>query len=159
MTYRASRRDLARLGAGCAVALTLAALAGCRRGEERKPVRARFGIFFGGEVQEREEVPLVLDRARQSFGIRVEFADPPASPVLVRWELEKPGPGADGGGGLVAYGQARARAGEPVLDIPLAFRAGDRKGAWRVRVLLGDELLLDRGFRVVTPVPLPAAEE
>jgi hypothetical protein len=151
-----SRRDALRLGA---LPFVLALLVGCRRREEQQAVRARFGVFFGGEVQEREEVPLILDRARQSFGIRVEFAEPPAGAALVRWELEKPSAGKDGGAGLVDYGQARTRPGEPVLDIPLAFRAGDRAGNWRVRVLLGDDTLLDRAFRVVPPPPAPAAEE
>jgi hypothetical protein len=154
---RPSRRDALRLGA--ALPFVLALFGGCRRRDEPKPVRARFGVFFGGEVQEREEVPLVLDRARQSFGIRVEFTEPPASTVLVRWELEKPSAGKDAGAGLVDYGQARTRPGEPVLDIPLAFRTGDRAGNWRVRVLLGDETLLDRGFRVIPPAPATPPEE
>jgi hypothetical protein len=135
------------------------ALAGCRKREEPKAVRASFGVFFGGEVQEREEVSLVLDRARQSIGIRVEFRDPPEGALTVTWELEKPRAGKDAGAGLVDYGQARTRPGEPTLDIPLAFRSGDPTGNWRVRVGLGAETILDRGFRVVPPVPTPVAEE
>jgi len=135
------------------------ALAGCQKREEPKPVRASFGVFFGGELQEREEVPLILDRARQSIGIRIEFSEPPAQASDVTWELEKPGAGKDGGAGVVDYGQARTRPGEPTLDIPLAFRPGDRVGNWRVKVRLAEASLLDRGFRVVPPGPAPAAEE
>jgi hypothetical protein len=135
------------------------ALGGCRQRDEPKPARASFGVFFGGEVQEREEVPLILDRGRQSIGIRVIFREPPAQALAVTWELEKPGTGKDGGAGLVDYGQVRTRPGEATLDIPLAFRAGDRAGPWRVRVALAGEPLLDRAFRVVAPSAPPAAEE
>lgn len=149
------RRDLARL----LVAASLVALAACRKREAAKPARASFGVFFGGEVQEREEIPLILDRARQSIGVRVEFQDPPASAEPVRWEIEKPSPGKDADAGLVDYGQARVRPGEARLDIPLAFRPGDRTGNYRIRVTLGSELLLERAFRVVQPSPPAPPEE
>jgi hypothetical protein len=150
-----SRRGFARW----LVALGWAGLGACRKREKAKPARASFGVFFGGEVQEREEVPLILDRTRQSIGVRVTFEEPPAKAEPVSWELEKPGTGKDGGPGVVDYGQARARPGERTLDIPLAFRAGDRTGTWRVRVMLGSESLLDRPFRVVPPSPASPREE
>jgi hypothetical protein len=134
-------------------------LGACSKAEAPKSARASFGVFFGGQIQEREEVPLILDRARQSIGIRVEFADAPTERQEVSWELEKPGGGKDGGPAVVDYGAARTRPGEPVLDIPLAFRAGDRLGNWRVRVTLGRHKLLDRAFRVVAPVAPPPDEE
>src|ERR1051325_5397545 len=70
----------------------LLALAGsaCRRASEPPPVRAKFGVFFGGQVQEREELPLIVDRTRQSIGVRLEFETPPAAPARISWELEKP---------------------------------------------------------------------
>jgi hypothetical protein len=145
------------------VAGALAALAvlGCARAPEPAPVRARFGVFFGGEVQEREEVPLILDRARQNIGVRLEFGDPPAAPVRVSWELEKPTGSDKSGksqGSVVDYGEASTRPGEPVLDVPLAFRAGDRPGAWRIRVKLDGKSVLDRGFKVV-PASTAAPED
>jgi hypothetical protein len=123
-------------------------------------VHARFGVFFGGQVQERDEIPLVLDRARQSIGIRLEFAAPPASPERVSWELEKPRPGkgAASAGTIVEYGQAHTRPDEPVLDVPLAFRDGDRPGAWRLRVALEDKNILDRAFKVVPPGDAPGGD-
>jgi hypothetical protein len=133
--------------------------AACSKPAEPKPARASFGVFFGGELQEREEIPLILDRARQSIGVRVHFREPPASAQEVSWELEKPGSGKDAGTGSVDYGAARTRPGEPVLDIPLAFRPGDRLGNWRIRVSYGRQSLLDRGFRVVTPSAAPPSEE
>jgi hypothetical protein len=128
-----------------------AILVGCSRPEPAPGVRARFGVFFGGDVQEREELPLILDRARQAHGIRLDFAEVPRTGLRVVWEIEKPGSGQDGGGGLVDYGEVKTRDGSRSLDIPLSFRADDKPGAWRVRVRLEDKLLLDRPFRVVAP--------
>jgi hypothetical protein len=151
---RGSRRALAAF----ALLASLGSLA-CAEKEAPKTARASFGVFFGGQVQEREEVPLILDRARQSIGVRVEFVEPPVAAQEVSWELEKPGAGKDGRASVVDYGAARTRPGQPVLDIPLAFRPGDRLGNWRVRVTLGRQKLLDRAFRVVAPTAPPPAEE
>ena len=69
----------------------LYAVLGCEKPSEAPAVDARFGIFFGGQVQEREELPLVLDRNRQSHGIRLDFREPPERALRVTWEIEKPG--------------------------------------------------------------------
>ena len=128
----------------------------CERAPSPASVRAKFGVFFGGQVQERDEVPLILDKARLSLGVRLEFESPPTVAARISWELEKPS-GVDKTGkslgSLVDYGEARTRPGEPVLDVPLAFRPGDRPGAWRVRVALDGKSVLDRAFKVV-----PASE-
>ncbi len=140
-----------------ALAAALWALA-CHATPEAPPVHARFGVFFGGQVQEREEIPLILDRARQSLGIRLEFTTAPAAPERVTWELEKPRATKSGAsvGSVVDYGEARTRPGEPVLDVPLAFREGDRPGAWRVRVALDCKNVLDRGFKVIPASDAPS---
>jgi hypothetical protein len=146
-------RHEARRGA-CA-ALVVAALvalltvAGCNRAPRPPAVRATFGVFFGGQIQEREEIPLVLDGARQSIGLRLEFADPPATESRVEWELDKPvGKKPGDTSRVVAFGQAKARAGAGVFDVPLAFQPGDRPGAWRVRVVVDGQRVLDRAFTV-----------
>jgi hypothetical protein len=139
------------------VALALAAACGCRRAPDAPPVHARFGVFFGGQIQEREVIPLVLDRARQSIGVRLEFATPPASEARVSWELEKPRAGKGKNlGTVVDYGEARTRPGEPVLDVLLAFRENDRPGAWHLRVALDGKNVLDRAFTVVPAADAPA---
>lgn len=148
MTHRRqapwSRRTLLALSV-----LATHTVIGCAKPEKPPGVRARFGIFFGGDVQEREDLPLVLDRSRQAHGIRIDFDQAPSAPLRVAWEIEKPGTGRDGGGGLVDYGEVKTRPGATTLDIPLAFRAGDKPGPWRVRVTLEEKPLLDRAFRVV----------
>jgi hypothetical protein len=137
----------------------LTALGGCHRTEPLPDVAVRFGVFFGGQVQEREKIPLVVDRARQSIGIRLEFASPPATEQTVRWELDKPAPGkSPDGARVVAYGEAKTRPGAAVLDLPLAFQAADRPGAWRVRVALDGRTVLDRPF-TVTPASDALTEE
>ena len=141
---------------GLIVTLGLAALLGCRQAADAPPVHARFGVFFGGQIQERSEIPLVFDRARQNIGVRLEFSTQPASEARVTWELEKPRAGKGKNlGNVVEYGEARTRPGEPVLDVPLAFRDGDRAGSWRIRVALDGKNVLDRAFNVVPATDSP----
>ena len=143
---------LPRLVAGC---FAIAAL-GCNKPSDAPAVDAKFGVFFGGQLQEREELPLVLDRTRQSHGIRLDFRDPPEQPLRVTWEIEKPGATkALDAGKLVEYGETTTRAGEGRLEIPLSFRATDRPGAWHVRVSVAERLVVDRAFRVVVAGPAP----
>src|SRR5688572_22581252 len=52
--------------------------------------RAQFGVFFGGEIQELQQVPLEPDHARQAIGIRLTFRTVPNPPLKVHWELAKP---------------------------------------------------------------------
>jgi hypothetical protein len=134
----------------------LCALLGCEKPREAPAVDAKFGIFFGGQVQEREELPLVLDRTRQSHGIRLDFREPPERALRVAWEIEKPGASKlEDGGKLVEYGETKTRIGEQRLEIPLAFRPTDRTGPWRVRVTVAERGVLNRAFRVVPPGPGP----
>jgi hypothetical protein len=132
------------------IALGLAV--GCRRRVEPARVTAHFGVLFGGQIQEREEIPLVLDRSRLSLVVRVEWAEAPETTERVHWELAQPANPKDAdAGSVVAYGDARARPGEPTLDIPLAFKPGDKPGPWRVRVEVEGRPVLERPFRVVPP--------
>jgi hypothetical protein len=149
MTAFAARRRGFRLWV--ALALSVAA---CEKPSEPPAVRASFGVFFGGQVQEREELPLVLDRTRQTHGIRLDFRDPPERALRVTWEIEKPaGAKNEDGGTITDYGETRTRIGEERLEIPLAFRATDRPGAWRVRVSVAERVVLDRAFEVVQKAP------
>lgn len=144
-----TQRRLALAALSVAVLAGLGAGFGCEKRARPPGVRARFGVFFGGDVQEREELPLIFDRSRQIHGIRIDFDQVPSTPLRVAWEVEKPGTGRDGGGGLVDYGEVRTREGSRRLDIPLSFREGDKPGAWKVRVMLEDKALLERRFLVI----------
>lgn len=114
--------------------------------------KARFGVFFGGQVQDRSEIVLDVDRGGQSIGIRIDFKKPLERELTVGWELSMPVRGknaaADAGERVVQYGEAAARAGQSRLDIPLAFRPGDPAGAWHVRVKVERAVVIDRDVTV-----------
>ena len=122
-------------------------------------VRAEFGIFYGGQIQHRQELPLELDRTRQVQGFRLRRAPPLDADLTVRWALGKPGiarPQKDLRGRKTAprrvqRGEAQWRAGEAVFEQTLAFVPGDPPGAWDVRVECGDQIVLDQTFVVFDP--------
>jgi hypothetical protein len=117
---------------------------------------AEFGIFYGGQVQERDELPLELDRTRQLQGFRLQLDPPPQRPLEVRWELGRPGVGRallDSQGRRarprkVELGQARWRPGERLFEQTLPFSPGDPLGLWNMRVLLDGQIVIERPFLV-----------
>jgi hypothetical protein len=133
----------------CALsAICLLVVVGCKR-EARAPgpVRAaELGVFFGGQVQDRQEIPFCLDRGKQTQGFRLEFAAPLTAPLRVRWEIDRPGP--RGKGRAVEHGEAQARVGMERFDHELPFKPGDPLGTWNVRVFVGDERVLDRRIAI-----------
>lgn len=143
------------------LALVAALATACRKDDAPPPIRAEFGVFFGGQVQEREELELRRHAPAQVHGIRLEFADAPERSLSVTWEVEKPDPASKSGSGRIAeYGKVSSRAGEARLDIPLAFKPGDRTGTWHVKASVEGNIVLDRDFRVVAPPTMkPRADE
>jgi hypothetical protein len=121
---------------------------------------AEFGVFYGGQVQEREEIPLELDGARQTLGFRLTVSPPPGQALEVLWALGGPGVGkrvADGQGRKarprqVRMGRAHFRPGEAVFEQPTPFAPGDPPGLWNIRVQLGEHVVLDRPFLVYDAV-------
>ena len=61
------------------LALLGLALAACQApGDPEAPgLEAKFGVFYGGQVQELDDIPLSLDSARQRQGFRLELTPPP----------------------------------------------------------------------------------
>jgi hypothetical protein len=139
-------------------ALLVLCLCGCF--ERKRPhdgeVRPELGIFYGGQVQEAQEIPFELDASRQTFGFRLRLDPAPHQPLDIRWELAMAGAGRprrDSQGRLarprkVLLGQARWRPGESTFEQTLPLSAGDPLGLWSVRVLVGDRVVLDRPFLV-----------
>jgi len=149
-------------GFGCVLALFLL---GCSRPPERDPLvdRAAFGVFFGGQIQDRNELPFELDRAKQSCGIRVDFRAPLARSVQVRWEIARPlsakAAKADAGADQVTeVGEAAARVGERRLDVPVLLRQGQVLGSWHVRVKVDERPVIDRDVLVFDPRELRSRE-
>ena len=124
------------------------------------PVKnAEFGVFYGGQVQERDKFPLVVDQTKQTHGIRIEFAEPTTEELKISWEIDMPGTtrgvrderGVRGKGRLVKYDEATVPRGRTRFDQVLGFEPGDPVGMWNVRVRVGDQVVIDRAFEVVRP--------
>lgn len=111
--------------------------------------RAELGVFFGGQVQERKEIPFTLDRTKQIQGFRLTFHEPLRAPVQVRWEIDRPAP--RGRGRAVELGDARARVGMQVFDQEIDMKPGDPLGTWKVRVFVGDDLTIERTLAIYDP--------
>lgn len=124
---------------------------GCQRGKSDN-VEAEFGVFFGGQVQELKEIPKELDPGRQQHGFRLTFRAAPAQDVAISWELSLPA--TDKGGPRAALvGRATAKAGQRVLDIPLAFRPSDPLGSWHAKLTADSQVVVDRDFQVTAATP------
>jgi hypothetical protein len=147
------RRRVVALSLG----LALVAL-GCQRGAN-DAVEAEFGVFFGGQVQELKELPKELDPGRQQHGFRLTFRSPPARDVAVSWELSLPatGTGDKSGPRAALVGRATAKAGQRVLDIPLAFRPSDPLGSWHAKLAVENQVVVDRDFQVIAATPQKSA--
>ena len=51
---------------------------------------AKLGVFYGGQVEERTDVPFELDPGKQTQGFRLEFSAPLAEDTDVDWRIEIP---------------------------------------------------------------------
>lgn len=142
---------------GLGVVLALSLLA-CQAKPERDPLveRAAFGVFFGGQIQDRKELPFELDTTKQSCGIRIDFRDALAHPAKVSWEIarplkDKPSKSSAGQERVTEVGEAVARVGERRLDVPLLLRQGQALGTWRVRVKVEERTVIERDVLVFDP--------
>jgi hypothetical protein len=131
-------------------ALLLLVFAACERAPKGVVKGAEFGVFFGGQVQELKELPKQLDPARQRHGFRLTFAAPLARDVPVTWEVSLPITDTRAPAPALV-GQATAKVGQTVLDVPLAFRAADPLGIWHAKVTADGVVVIDRDFAVVAP--------
>ena len=137
------------------VALVASACAEPRKEPGKEP-EARFGVFFGGQIQERREIPFELDRGKQALGFRVEFPAPLPDDVRVEWRITPPPPAGKmrAAGGAASLAEPRrassdvARAGETRFERTTPLEAGDPLGMWNARVVAGGKVLVDRPFEV-----------
>jgi len=141
-------------GVGLRVAaLVLTVLAGCRSPSVDSDVlRVEFGVPFGGDIQDRAQIPLDLET--RELALRVTFREPLVRDRVLSWELERPSNarGSDGGMLFAAeLGEARVGKGERSAEAKLAFRRSDPPGPWRIYARLDGRALLDRKFEVVDP--------
>ncbi len=125
--------------------------------------RAAFGVFFGGQIQDRKQLAFELDPAQQSTGFRIDFRAPLKRAVQVSWEIARPlgahaRPADAGADQVVEVGQVVARVGETRLDVPVLLRRGQALGAWHVRVKVDARVVLERDVQVFDVRALPARE-
>jgi hypothetical protein len=123
---------------------------------DRLVERAAFGVFFGGQIQDRKELPFELDPAKQLCGIRIDFRAPLTHPAVVGWEIARPlssrAAKSDAGSEqVVEVGNASARVGENRLDVPISLRQGQVLGIWHVRVKVEARVVIDRDVLVFDP--------
>ena len=117
---------------------------------------ARFGVLFGGQIQQLDEIAFEVDQAKQAHGFRIDFAAPLEQPTVIEWELDMPGStrgvrdpkGRVGRGRITRLGRLRARPEDTRIDHTLRFEPGDPLGIWNIRVVTADRVLIDRPFRV-----------
>lgn len=131
---------------------------------DRKPqsshpqLQAEFGVYFGGQIQERKAVPFELDGAKQSHGFRISYADAPAEAHEVSWQLSPPrfnkptqralAPSASPPASAETSGSALMQPGQRELSQVWTFKPGDPLGVWNIRVTVDRRVLIDRPFLV-----------
>jgi hypothetical protein len=134
-----------------AVGLLTSVLGACRSpAADSDVLRVEFGVPFGGDIQDRAQIPLDLET--RELSLRVTFREPLAKERRLSWELERPSSarGSDGGMLFAAeLGEARVGKGESRAEAKLAFRRSDPPGPWRIVVRLDGRTVLDRHFEVV----------
>lgn len=150
-----------------AAVLALSAL-GCGTGPvapSAGPItRAKLGLFFGGQVQERDEIPFDIDPSGCRHGFRIEFGEPLRRSVAVAWEIDRPeitrAPVRRKNKNAVPLpplppsverGEASAEPGETFFDRVFAFHPGDPLGTYNTRVLVDRKLVIDRSVAVYDP--------
>ena len=125
--------------------LLLATAGGCTTNER---ITGAVGVFYGGQVQELEQ--LTLDPVRApSFGIRVEFPESArGSDHELRWEVVRPGPL---GRRVTEVGELRVKGDRAALDQVLPIDLREAPGLANVRVVVDGQVVIDRAIDVRKP--------
>jgi hypothetical protein len=136
-----------------ALALGATLLAGCRNSNVDPEVeRVEFGVPFGGDIQDRTQIPLDLEG--RELALKVTFRAPLTRERSLSWELERPTNSRASDGGMLfsaELGEARVLRGERSAEAKFSLRRGDLPGPWRIRVRLEGRTLLERRFEVTEP--------
>jgi hypothetical protein len=138
--------------------LLLGAALGCNSQvsrSESKVATAQFGLFFGGQVQQRVELPFELDSTRQTQGFHLRFSGPVKHPTLIEWTVDYPtartGPrGPSNAPRAQRTEHATVSVGADRFEQSLTLRPTDVPGTYNIRVCVDDELVMDRPFLFVT---------
>jgi len=137
---------------------------GCNTNGSAGPrTTAKAGIFYGGQIQNRAEWPLVLDATRQSQGFRIEFGRPLTKATQVNWEIVRPAfrkkiHSNKHEETVESSFSASVPVGSERFDQIVAFTDSDRTGEWKLRVSVDGVRVLERTIHVVTKPP-PSTED
>lgn len=116
------------------------------------PPRGQFGVLYGGQIQERDEIPLELDRTKIALGFRVDFAAPLSKPAALHWELTKRIRDSKGKVlTVVELGDAAARVGADRFEENVLLSPTDAPGAWALTVNVDGARVIDRKFSLLAP--------
>src|SRR5437868_2548635 len=89
--FRRGRSPWAKVrGPSFVCVAVIVSLACDRRQSAPKPLvrRAEFGVLFGGQIQERRELPFELDRSKQTLGFRIDFSEPLGADTEIEWRID-----------------------------------------------------------------------
>jgi hypothetical protein len=146
---------------------TLGVVACTRSNPHQAQLTAEFGVYFGGQIQERRDIPFELDGTKQTHGFRVLFGDAPAETHEITWQLSPPrfvkskvGQATPSAGAPSAApsvlpsaasdlsGSALLQPGQREFSRAWTFKPGDPLGVWNVRITVDRRVLVDRPFLV-----------
>lgn len=130
---------------------------GCRNQSDasQRPPLAQFGLFFGGQIQQRTDIPLEFDSTRQTIGFRILFPEPLSRSTDVEWILDYPKARSGRRGRSNAPRAERTERttlleGMDRFEQVVQLRSTDLPGTYNIRVLVGSQIVLDRPFRMLS---------
>lgn len=120
-------------------------------------IKVEVGVFFGGQLQKRNQWPLILDTTRQTQGFRVTLRNPLPSEAPLAWEVTRPR--LDSKHRLqqtASQYQASLPAGTTSSDQLISFDEADRPGTWRLKITLRNQPIFSGPLEVQRPAPVTA---
>ncbi len=137
----------------CAALLTQGA-GGCQRWtgrEQPREIQAKFGVFFGSEIQDRRVLARPKGVSRETVGFRLALSPALTRAGTLRWQLELPGPRRASGAlspRVERHGTALLASGSDRYDQTLPLELTDPEGTYNLRLWLDETVILERPFRV-----------
>jgi hypothetical protein len=132
-------------------------LCGCQipnRASQTEPTRAKFGVFFGSQIQQRKDIALVTSQLKQRHGFRLDFSPKLTRSTTVEWELDFPTKragtyGPSNSPRASRKSQVNLPSGTDQFEQILDFLPTDVEGTWNIRIRVDRDVVLDKAFRVV----------
>lgn len=113
-------------------------------------VSGQLGVFYGGQVQELRRVPWPAEGKRPQLGFRLRFEGATPHPASLRWEVDMPSRSAPAGR-VQRVSETLVPSGQTVVEQSLDVPPNAELGVWNVRVLVGQQLVIDRALHLYEP--------